>query len=365
VRHNRLSLPPPSSSDENNTLPNSHFTKSSHRGVCIFNRRPTSEQGQRGFRLSSLGILLARSVRPRPWRHVAALRTLAYDIYASLEQEAPGCAREPQEDDWEPAQRFFEERRVRHPDLGGAGEWRRWSEELDDENNGVSIRSSLVLCFLTRVTLIFRLFFFGFMDLQQRCNGMDTSIHANPTLHLPHLLRVLGPSSLTLYKHVLGRRRILVYTQPPIEPAGIFCQVAADMCFEDQTALGSPEGSAASRPRLKGKQKDGISVLGVVTLHDIGLLESESMTGRGWIACASFFQGAFVLPTFCFSVGTTDALFLEKPQYYDLVIDMTTFSRPSLQLSVRESNGRSLKPSYRLSTIRFTWSDVKLVSPDP
>lgn len=59
-------------------------------------------------------------------------------------------------------------------------------------------------------------------------------------------------------------------------------------------------------------------------------------------------------------------MFMEKPQYYDLVIDMTSFSperasRPGLQLSIREPNGRSRKPSYRLSTIRFTWSDVKLV----
>jgi len=114
---------------------------------------------------------------------------------------------------------------------------------------------------------------------------MDTSLHANPTLHLPHVLRLLGPSSLTLYKHVLGRRRILVYTQPPVEPAYILCQVAADMCFENQTAKDSPEGSTAPQPRLNGNQKEGINVLGVVTLHDIGLLEHESTTGRGWIAC--------------------------------------------------------------------------------
>ena len=207
------------------------------------------------------------------------------------------------------------------------------------------------------------------MDEQQRSDTVDTSMHANPTLHLPHVLRLLGPSSLTLYKHVFGRRRILVYTQPPIEPAYILCQVAADICFEDQTIHDSPEGSTAPHPRLKGKQKEGINVLGVVTLHDIGLLERESTTGRGWIACTWYFQWAVVLlviisPTP--SLGTTDALFLEKPQYYDLVIDMTTFSperssRPNLQLSVREPNGRSRKPSYRLSTVRFTWSDVKLV----
>jgi hypothetical protein len=132
------------------------------------------------------------------------------------------------------------------------------------------------------------------MGEQQRCDMMDTSVPTNPTLHLPHVLRLLGPSSLTLYKHVLGRRRILVYTQPPIEPACILCQVAADICFEDQTVHDSPEGSTAPRPRLKRRQKEGIDVLGVVTLHDIGLLERESTTGCGWIACMWYFQWTFI-----------------------------------------------------------------------
>lgn len=147
----------------------------------------------------------------------------------------------------------------------------------------------------------------------------------------------------------------------------MLCQVAADICFEDQTGLESPEGITVLRPRLKGKQKEGINVLGVVTLHDIERLERESETGRGWIACAFYLWGLSAFDLFSqitLSLGTTDAVFLEKPQYYDLVIDMTSFSperasRPSLQLSVKELNGR--RPSYRLSTIRFTWSDVKLV----
>ncbi|KAH9025911.1 hypothetical protein EDB84DRAFT_1503373, partial [Lactarius hengduanensis] len=45
------------------------FTKDGLRGVCVFTRRQTSEQGHRGFRLSSLSVLLAHSLRPRPWRH--------------------------------------------------------------------------------------------------------------------------------------------------------------------------------------------------------------------------------------------------------------------------------------------------------
>ncbi|KAI0247533.1 hypothetical protein BJV78DRAFT_1244684 [Lactifluus subvellereus] len=288
-----------------------YFSSETHRGVCIFRRRQTSERGQRGFRLSSLGILLAPSLRPRPWRHVSALRALAHEIYSSLDEHPRGSGGEPEGDDWAPARRFFDERRVRRTDLGGAGEWHQWSEELDENHD-----------------------------------YPDGDTSANPTLQLPHFLRILGPSSLTLYKHILGRRRILIYTQPPVEAACIFCQVAADMCFEEQTAVESVEG-IFPRPRQRGKQKEGINVLGAITLHDISVLEHESNTGCGWIAC------------------TTDAVFMEKPQYYDLIIDMTSFSperasRPGLQLSVREPNGRSRKPSYHLSTIRFTWSDVKL-----
>jgi hypothetical protein len=148
----------------------------------------------------------------------------------------------------------------------------------------------------------------------------------------------------------------------------MLCQVAADMCFEDQITLESPEGTTTvPRARLKGKQKEGINVLGIVTLHDIGRLERESETGRGWVACAFYLtELSNPFSQFLLYKGTTDTVFLEKPQYYDLVIDMTSFSpehasRPTFQLSVKESNGRSRRPSYCLSTVCFTWSDVKLV----
>ncbi|KAH9178943.1 hypothetical protein EDB89DRAFT_994994 [Lactarius sanguifluus] len=55
---------------------------------------------------------------------------------------------------------------------------------------------------------------------------------------------------------------------------------------------------------MKGKHTN---VLGIVTPHDINMLEHESQTGRGWIA------------------RTTDAVSLEKPQYYDL-IDLTSYA---------------------------------------
>ncbi len=53
-------------------------------------------------------------------------------------------------------------------------------------------------------------------------------------------------------------------------------------------------------------------------------------------------------------------------QHYDLVIDLTSYApdrcataRPGLQLAIKEPYVR--RPTYRLSTVRFTWSDVKLV----
>ena len=103
----------------------------------------------------------------------------------------------------------------------------------------------------------------------------------------------------------------------------MLCQVAADLCYEEQVSSSASDstaspstsaadiGASASTSRLKGKSKEPVKILGVVTLHDLDRLEAESKTGRGWIAC------------------TTDAIFLEKPAYYDLVIDLTTAATPS------------------------------------
>ncbi|KAG5635872.1 hypothetical protein H0H81_009830 [Sphagnurus paluster] len=260
--------------------------KDGQHGVCVFRRRKTLEHGHRGFRLSSVGILLAKSRRPRPWRHVAALKELVAQIHT--EAEADGESESEGSNKWALACAFFEERRVRRADLGGAGDWLGWSSEI-------------------------------FEDLL-------------PTLHLPHMLRLLGPSSLTLYKHVLGRRRILVYTAPPVEPASILCHAAADLCFEAQLNAADVGTSRARSP---------LAVLGMVTLIDMDRLGTESSTGHGWIAC------------------TTDALFLEKPACYDLLIDLTTPS-PTFSASKPVSPPVQNGKTHRLSTVRFSWSDVKL-----
>ncbi|KAI0791253.1 hypothetical protein C8Q75DRAFT_805607 [Abortiporus biennis] len=336
-----------------------YFTKDGHQGVCVFRRRQTSEHGHRGFRLSSLGIILAKSTRSRPWKHVPALKALVHSIYTSLENRA---VLEPTEGDWEPAERFFEERKVKRADLGGAGDWDGWSAEFD---------ASSVSTFGSRTNASD---FNPSSPISASSSSSPSSSlpppDPTPTLHLPHLLHILGPSTLTLYKHLLGRKRILIFTAPPVEVACILCHVAADMCLDDQIDYDQQQDdlisfdSSSPRPArkststadtrrnsFKGKSKAGVSVLGMVTLNDLDRLTREDKSGRGWVAC------------------TTDALFLERPQYYDLLIDLTTASPPS------GSNGRFARPTFyspkiggestgsgrqRLSVVRFTWNDVKL-----
>jgi len=78
--------------------------------------------------------------------------------------------------------------------------------------------------------------------------------------------------------------------------------------------------------------------------------------------CSSY----FVIATSPDSLpGTTDAIFLEKPQLYDLIIDLTIPSsprsfRPSLLVSRPYSTTNTGRPIYRLQSVRFTWSDFKL-----
>jgi hypothetical protein len=109
-------------------LLSSYFTTDGHQGVSIFRRRETSEEGHRGFRLSSLGVLLAKSSRPRPWRHVPSLKSLFRSMYSRFQGEG---IYDPGQFDWSSAESFFEQRKDSQIDSPGSGTWRGWSDELD------------------------------------------------------------------------------------------------------------------------------------------------------------------------------------------------------------------------------------------
>jgi hypothetical protein len=60
------------------------------------------------------------------------------------------------------------------------------------------------------------------------------------------------------------------------------------MCYEDQVDYQfETDPQYSSRP--KGKCKEGINVLGMITLSDMDKLHHEGLSGRGWIACRLHF----------------------------------------------------------------------------
>jgi hypothetical protein len=106
----------------------SYLSKGDHQGVSIFCRRETSEQGHRGFRLFSLGVLLAKSSRPRPWRHVPSLKSLIRSMSPQFKKEG---IRDPDQFDWSFAEGFFEQRKYSQASSSDSSAWRGWSDELD------------------------------------------------------------------------------------------------------------------------------------------------------------------------------------------------------------------------------------------
>ncbi|KZO97241.1 hypothetical protein CALVIDRAFT_597586 [Calocera viscosa TUFC12733] len=262
-----------------------YFTKGSREGVCVFRRVKTDEAGQRGFKLGALGVLLEESTRARPWLHVESLRKMA-----DLQQDAI---------DTKSLSDYFSAYKT----VSGS---EPAEEDLEDEI---------------------------------RLGGIS-----NPYVHLPALLRHLGPTSLLLYKYALARRRIMIYTHPAVEPA---CMLA--WCIQAMADIGTFEVG-------KGRGEK-VPVLGLIGLIDIDRLKAEGEKGRGWIAC------------------TTDALFLERPQLYDLVVDMSTVPRsvssastssepvpalphPSFFISTRIPHPTKPKDTHVLHPARFTWSDL-------
>ena len=144
-----------------------------------------------------------------------------------------------------------------------------------------------------------------------------------------------------------------INTLPLVDAACILCLVAADTCFQEQVvdAAGSYNANSSKDGDVpqatRGKSASGIKVLGMITLNDLDKLEFGSRSSCSWIAC------------------TTDAIFLDNPSYHDLVIDLCSAmpnTRPAFFVSKPVEPPSRCRPSFRLSSVRFTWSDVHLVS---
>ncbi len=129
-----------------------------------------------------------------------------------------------------------------------------------------------------------------------------------------------------MYKHVLGGRRVLIYTEPPVQPACVLAQVVADLCLVPKSPL-----------------LPVTLTLGLITLNDIDRIRKD--IHDGWIAC------------------TTDRVFFDKTELFDMIIDISpNVQRPTLYITNRPQ--RWYEPNHRrprLHHARFTWSEVASV----
>jgi hypothetical protein len=73
----------------------------------------------RGYDLRSIGILVAQSPRPTPWRHVSKLRGLISHLYEHTE-------------DWEALSEYFDTKKSVSK-VQDEGSWKGWDEEYHDD----------------------------------------------------------------------------------------------------------------------------------------------------------------------------------------------------------------------------------------
>jgi hypothetical protein len=81
----------------------------------------------RGARLLSVGVLVAPSLRPRPWRHIVALKKFAVHL------EDRYMVKNPLVD-------YFDLHKARGLSLGEPDVWTGWEDELSNATVGTNSR---------------------------------------------------------------------------------------------------------------------------------------------------------------------------------------------------------------------------------
>lgn len=156
--------------------------------------------------------------------------------------------------------------------------------------------------------------------------------------YLPTVLEVFGPKICTLWRCATEKQRIMIYSLPPLLPV---CQTAW-LIFAMQRVSERSLGGIAGRI-----EDSGFSYLGNVGLVDLDSLKKQS---GGWVAT------------------TSDAIFKDRPQLYDLLIDLSDVRLPLLSpnhtaaipLSSPTLYRTLLKPRPSLKTMSYAFSDLPL-----
>ncbi|TGZ83163.1 hypothetical protein EX30DRAFT_354353 [Ascodesmis nigricans] len=113
----------------------------------------------------------------------------------------------------------------------------------------------------------------------------------HPALSLPSFTSLFGPLIFPLHRFALARKRILVVTHAPVEPA---CNYVYDISILSNI----PQSEIPLLP----KEPERLKPLFSVGVHDIPMLEKEGREGRGWVAC------------------TTDEILVMKTTLFDVLV---------------------------------------------
>jgi hypothetical protein len=197
----------------------------------------------------------------------------------------------------------------------------------------------------------------------------QTLSQSHPALSLGEFMNTLGPLIFPIYRAALARKRILLVTHAPVEPA---CNFVYDISILSNIPLSVTELLPTEPSRLKPLFNIGV--------HDIPLLETEAKIRKdttnpptsdgehgAWIAC------------------TTDEVLSFKRDLWDIIIHLpashTKQASEKIWPTIFTSNGtpvkatqrdlrrfralrRSLKARYRRKRSLFLDSDDDVDSPD-
>ncbi|KAG0007654.1 hypothetical protein BGZ80_004398, partial [Entomortierella chlamydospora] len=243
-------------------------------GVSVFVNVPSSNAEHRGAQMVSVGVLVKPSVDTgrcgQVWRHVDFLKNQA-KYHACQDSETVDLVN------------YFSQHKTLLHAAGPSS-----SSSKRDSYRARNVRRISRSFTLSEPIQPITPTFAGHHELLET---EDIPL-SHPSRHFLRLVQTMGPSIFILWKAALLRKRILIYTQPPVESA---CLFVYNICLMATIPLG-----AALVPQTRITER--ALPLFCVGIHDIDSMEA---TRGGYVAC------------------TTDKLFLFKPQLYDVFVDIS------------------------------------------
>ncbi|KAF9184165.1 hypothetical protein BGZ51_003529 [Haplosporangium sp. Z 767] len=264
-------------------------------GVAVFVNEPTDSMEHRGARMVSVGVLVKPSSETgrcgQVWRHASFLESRArYHVV--------------EDTDTSDLSDYFGRHKTSPHVPGPASS----SSSKRDSYRAMNLRRISRSFTLSEPLQGTQTAMMGYQESQEA----EDIPASHPSQHFLELIQTMGPAVSILWKAALLKKRILIYTPPPIEAA---CLAVYNICLMASVPFGVTSASPI-------RSSERIQPLFCVGIHDIDTLVAVR---GGYVAC------------------TTDKLFLFKPQLYDVLVDLS-----ALNVQARYSTHKMAHPKIKL-----------------